>query len=119
MRGGLFGRKQNDFPVPAVTTAAPQYLAKRGTPQVPDDLRNHEAIIDLNMSDPYTWTYRAGSRQLSVRVNGRLHFGDPTSALRPHALASALHASRILSYRTICKAESSLDCWRNTNRRRQ
>jgi len=67
--------------VQAATIAAPQYLAKKGTPQVPDDLRNHEAIIDLNMSDPYTWTFRAGSRQLNVRVNGRLHFGDPYISL--------------------------------------
>ena len=67
--------------VQAATIAAPQYLARRGTPQVPDDLRNHEAIIDLNMTHPYTWTFRAGSKQLNVRVNGRLHFGDPYISL--------------------------------------
>ena len=60
--------------VQGATIAAPQYLAKRGTPSVPEDLRKHEAILDLNMADPYTWIFRAGSKRLDVRVSGRLRF---------------------------------------------
>ena len=86
--------------VQGATIAAPQYLAKRGTPRVPDDLRN-EAIIDLNMTDPFTWTFRAGSKRLNVRASGRLHFGDPYISLAAARAASASHASQILSYRTI------------------
>jgi DNA-binding transcriptional LysR family regulator len=67
--------------VQGATIAAPQYLAKRGTPSVPEDLRKHEAILDLNMADPYTWIFRAGSKRLDVRVSGRLHFGNPYISL--------------------------------------
>jgi len=67
--------------IQGATIAAPQYLAKRGTPRVPDDLRNHEAILDLNTADPYTWIFGAGSRRLEVRVSGRLRFGNPYVSL--------------------------------------
>ena len=61
--------------VQGVTIAAPKYLADRSTPRVPDDLRAHEAIIDLNRGD--TWGFGTGSKRLNVRMNGRLRFGDP------------------------------------------
>jgi len=67
--------------IQGATIAAPQYLAKRGTPRVPDDLPNHEAILDLNTADPYTWIFGAGSRRLEVRVSGRLRFGNPYVSL--------------------------------------
>ena len=67
--------------VQGVTIAAPQYLAKRGTPRVPDDLRSHEAILDLNMADPHTWVFGTGSKRLDVRVSGRLRFGNPYISL--------------------------------------
>ena len=63
--------------IQATTIASSEYLAKRGTPRVPDDLRTHEAVLDLNMADPHTWFFSAGSKQLSVRVSGRLRFGNP------------------------------------------
>jgi len=59
------------------TIASQKYLAKRGTPRVPNDLRAHEAILDLNMADPHTWIFGTGSKRLSVRVSGRLRFGNP------------------------------------------
>jgi DNA-binding transcriptional LysR family regulator len=71
----LIARKLVD--IQGATVAAPQYLAKRGAPRVPDDLRNHEAILDLNTADPYTWVFGAGSKRLEVRVSGRLRFGNP------------------------------------------
>ena len=67
--------------IQGATVAAPQYLAKRGTPRIPDDLRNHEAILDLNTADPYTWFFDAGSKRLEVRVSGRLRFGNPYISL--------------------------------------
>ena len=67
--------------VQAATIAAPRYLAKRGTPQKPDDLRAHEAILDLNMADPHIWVFGTGSKRLDVRVSGRLRFGNPYISL--------------------------------------
>jgi DNA-binding transcriptional LysR family regulator len=75
----LIARKLAD--IQAVTIAAPQYLAKRGSLRVPEDLHAHEAILDLNMADPHTWVFRSGSKRLDVRVSGRLRFGNPFISL--------------------------------------
>lgn len=61
--------------VQSVTIAAPKYLAERSTPRVPDDLRAHEAIVDLNRGD--TWEFGTGSKRLNVHMSGRLRFSDP------------------------------------------
>jgi len=63
--------------VQGVTIASPKYLAQRGTPKAPDELRAHEAILDLNMADPHTWVFGNGANRKEVRVNGRLRFGNP------------------------------------------
>lgn len=67
--------------VQGATIAAPKYLAERGTPRVPDDLRAHEAILDLNFADPHTWVFGTGSKRLNVRVSGRLRFSNPYIAM--------------------------------------
>jgi DNA-binding transcriptional LysR family regulator len=67
--------------VQAVTIAAPKYLAERSTPQVPHDLRAHEAILDLNRADSHTWEFGTGSKRLNVRVSGRLRFSNPYIAM--------------------------------------
>lgn len=67
--------------VQAVTIAAPRYLAERGTPRVPADLRAHEAILDLNRADSHTWEFGTGSKRLNVRVSGRLRFSNPYIAM--------------------------------------
>jgi DNA-binding transcriptional LysR family regulator len=58
-----------------VTCASPEYLARAGTPATPDDLAQHEAIIDTNAHDPLLWSYGAPSDRHEVRVHGRLRFG--------------------------------------------
>jgi len=63
--------------VQGAAIASPKYLAQRGTPQVPDDLRAHEAILDLNMAEPHNWVFGNGAKRMEVRVNGRLRFGNP------------------------------------------
>jgi DNA-binding transcriptional LysR family regulator len=55
--------------------ASPEYLARAGTPATPDDLAQHEAIIDTNAHDPLLWSYGAPSDRHEVRVHGRLRFG--------------------------------------------
>jgi DNA-binding transcriptional LysR family regulator len=58
-----------------VTCASPECLARAGTPATPDDLAQHEAIIDTNAHDPLLWSYGAPSDRHEVRVHGRLRFG--------------------------------------------
>ena len=57
-----------------VTCAAPDYLARAGVPAMPQDLAEHEAIIDTNGRDPTVWTYGAQADAQEVRVHGRLQF---------------------------------------------
>jgi DNA-binding transcriptional LysR family regulator len=61
-------------PVRIVTCAAPQYLQSAGTPLEPQDLAQHEAIIDTNMREPFVWSYGVGGETHEVRVHGRLRF---------------------------------------------
>ncbi len=44
-----------------VVVAAPGYLARRGVPQVPSDLREHDALL-YNFQPP-EWTFRDALRQ--------------------------------------------------------
>jgi len=61
-------------PVRIVTLASPAYLQRAGTPLEPQDLAQHEAIIDTNMREPFVWTYGQGGDAHQVRVHGRLRF---------------------------------------------
>jgi DNA-binding transcriptional LysR family regulator len=61
-------------PVRIVTCAAPDYLQRAGTPLEPQDLAQHEAIIDTNMREPFVWSYGVGGETHEVRVHGRLRF---------------------------------------------
>jgi len=61
-------------PVRIVTCAAPDYLQRAGTPLAPQDLAGHEAIVDLNMRDPFVWSYGVGGETYDVRIHGRLRF---------------------------------------------
>jgi DNA-binding transcriptional LysR family regulator len=58
-----------------VTCAAPNYLQAAGAPATPQDLAQHEAIIDTNVPEPTIWTYGGHNDRYEVRVHGRLRFG--------------------------------------------
>jgi DNA-binding transcriptional LysR family regulator len=59
-----------------VTVASPDYLAAHGVPRKPDELQNHELILDLNPANPYAWSYGRGANRVEVRVAGRLRFAN-------------------------------------------
>ena len=71
----LIARKLAD--VRAITFAAPAYIAAHGKPRDPSELANREAILDLNIKDPFMWAYGTGKKRAEVRVNGRLRFSHP------------------------------------------
>ena len=57
-----------------VLCASPGYLAKRGTPRVPDDLADHECIGYAHLTAGQVWQFeppRGSSEVRSVRVRGR------------------------------------------------
>ncbi len=55
-----------------VTCAAPAYLARRGVPRSPEQLIDHDLVLDSNVRQPGTWRFRRGTRTVNVRVSGRL-----------------------------------------------
>lgn len=78
---GLVARKLLETRV--VTCAAPAYLAARGTPKVPEDLRRHEALLfrDPLTGRPFGWEFVRGNTRVEVAVAGRLVTDDPSAAV--------------------------------------
>ncbi len=65
-----------------VVVAAPDYLARAGTPARPEDLRDHACITDTNFRDPDRWEFKAdGDRVVSVPVTGRLRYSNALACL--------------------------------------
>jgi DNA-binding transcriptional LysR family regulator len=60
--------------VRVVACAAPDYLARAGTPATLDELATHAAIIDTNVADPALWRFGVNGVPRDVRVHGRLRF---------------------------------------------
>lgn len=66
-RIGLFER---------VCVASNGYLAKRGIPRDPDDLRDHDCVIFTLLSSGSTWRFR----NAEVPVSGRIRVNSPEAA---------------------------------------
>jgi DNA-binding transcriptional LysR family regulator len=71
----LVGRKLAT--IRGVTVASPNYLAAHGVPRKPEELQQHELILDLNLANPYVWSFGGGANRVEVRVAGRLRFANP------------------------------------------
>ena len=65
--------------------ASPDYLARRGTPQRPQDLTQHDCIV-YAVPEGDVWRFKDGERWTSVRVSGRLR-ADNSEAMRDAAIA--------------------------------
>lgn len=71
---------------PWVVVAAPDYLARRGTPQRPDDLAAHDALIYSTVQGDARWPFTGpGGQARSMPVRG---------ALRSNNLSTLLAAAR-------------------------
>ncbi len=66
--------------------AAPAYLDAHGVPRAPEDLRNHAAIVDTNLSGQANWRFAVDGQTVSVHVRGPVRVNSPLSA-RDAALA--------------------------------
>jgi DNA-binding transcriptional LysR family regulator len=68
---GLIARRL--APIRLAICASPAYLAARGTPQVPADLKAHECLCNSNLSSAREWRFAApGGQSTMVEVSGRL-----------------------------------------------
>ncbi|SPH16956.1 HTH-type transcriptional regulator PgrR [Defluviimonas aquaemixtae] len=65
----------------AAVVATPDYLRERGTPVRPEDLANHDCIIDTNFRGRNNWPFTSAGQQISVAVKGRLHYSNAEACL--------------------------------------
>jgi len=59
-------------PAGTICCASPDYLASHGTPQTPDDLRNHNCMTYSYSPTGNTWTFNRDGREIAVQVKGQL-----------------------------------------------
>ncbi|GAA0341849.1 LysR family transcriptional regulator [Bowmanella denitrificans] len=97
----LIGRHLGD--VPRVIVASPEYLAKRGSPQKPEDLAQHDFIFytRAQAAKPLPFGLGKDSRQLTVR--GR-YIVNSVTAIRELALAGqGMHLGPLWAFRDAIK----------------
>jgi DNA-binding transcriptional LysR family regulator len=71
-----------------VLCAAPEYIARHGAPQAPEELANHNCLIFTSGPSAREWTFGAGEEQKRVAVSGNF-LADNLDALRAAAIAGA------------------------------
>jgi DNA-binding transcriptional LysR family regulator len=63
-------------PVPYVVCASPTYLARAGTPAVPEDLAGHSCLVHATQKkDPHAWQFSGGAMRSIVRVTAKFRSG--------------------------------------------
>ncbi|MDW4549574.1 LysR family transcriptional regulator [Defluviimonas sp. D31] len=69
--------------LPALTVAAPAYLERRGTPQVPADLSAHDCVrtISTATGNPVVWRFREDGKDVRMEMPGPLAFESPEAAV--------------------------------------
>jgi DNA-binding transcriptional LysR family regulator len=60
-----------------VVVAAPSYLARRGVPEKPQDLLQHDCICIRGAGARYAWELERGKKAWRVPVDGPVTTGDP------------------------------------------
>ena len=79
-----------------VLCAAPAYLARRGTPRSPADLRQHNCLQFSVLARGSGWTFRERNSEKTVRVLGNYASNNGDAVIA--AAVSGLGIARVLSY---------------------
>lgn len=87
-----------------VICASPDYLARRGTPAEPDDLRGHDGITFRGFSTSPEWRYRGDTSAFSVEPRTRLAVNSTEAAV--DAAVAGLGIARVLSYQIVDELRS-------------
>ena len=66
-----------------VTVAAPSYIARFGAPSHPDDLSEHNCILDTNNPDPNRWPFFVEGQMVRIPVSGSYIANSPPACLAP------------------------------------
>ncbi len=87
-----------------VICASPAYLAERGTPRTPDDLRDHDGISFRGFPIAPEWRYRKDSTAFAVEPRMRLAVNTTEAAVM--AAVSGLGVIRLLTYQVTDELKS-------------
>ena len=101
---GLRVGELNDFSLVAkkvgavrrVVCASPSYLARRGTPKSPDDLKDHDCVTFENTLSAQSWTFKIGKAEKSFAIHSRLIVSTAEAATDAAVLGLGL--TRMLDY---------------------
>jgi DNA-binding transcriptional LysR family regulator len=81
-----------------VICASPDYLRRRGTPRVPEDVRSHACIRHTGLAPRPEWQFLIGRRTVPVALNPVISCTDTDSALEACVAGHGL--GLFLSYQT-------------------
>jgi DNA-binding transcriptional LysR family regulator len=79
-----------------VVCASPKYLAARGAPERPTDLRTHACITFDGLASPDSWTFRNRKADATVAIHSRLVVSTAEAAVE--AAIAGVGVARLLSY---------------------
>lgn len=91
---GLVARKVGE--VRRLTVAAPDYVARRGAPQTPADLAEHELIYTTTQAGPVEWRFEGPGGSQSIRPRPRLMINAVEAVIA--AILAGRGVGRVLSY---------------------
>lgn len=80
-----------------VVCASPAYLAARGWPATPDDLRDHDCVTIDDVAPPTTWKFVSGSRPIVAPIRTRLTVNTSEAAVLAAIAGAGL--ARVMSYK--------------------
>ena len=79
-----------------IVVASPDYLARRGTPQVPADLEAHAVVAFSGIAGVEHWLFRAATGEVSIAIQPRLVVTTAEAAM--DAARAGVGLTRVLSY---------------------
>jgi LysR family transcriptional regulator, regulator for bpeEF and oprC len=79
-----------------VLVASPRYLAARGRPKDPRDLRHHETIGFLSGPSALPWRFRTAGRDYTLPLTGRLHTNSAVTIR--NAVVSGLGVAQLFEF---------------------
>lgn len=87
-----------------ILCASPAYLARRGVPQAPEDLRDHDGVTFTGFSTAPQWRYRGDGPAFSVEPRRRLAVNTTEAAI--NAAVAGVGVVAVLSYQVVAELRS-------------
>jgi DNA-binding transcriptional LysR family regulator len=81
-----------------VLVAAPEYLARHGAPQTPQELAQHTIVASSGSSTPPEWRFNERGRAVTLRPAARLSVNSNDAAIE--AVKAGFGIARLLSYQS-------------------